>query len=52
MLMTVMMMLMKMMTILMSKMMTTPGAFLWKAGLAAHVVNVELQVAPLHDSQY
>ena len=29
-----------------------PGALLWKSRLSAHVVDVELQVAPLHDSQY
>ena len=52
MMMMMMVMLMMMMTILMSVMMSTPGALLWKARLSAHVVNVELQVAPLHDSQY
>ena len=29
-----------------------PGAFLWKPRLSSHVVDVELQVASLHDSQY
>ena len=33
-------------------MMIRPGALLWKSRLSAHVVDVELQVAPLHDSQY
>ena len=32
--------------------MSRPGALLWKSWLSAHVVDVELQVAPLHDSQY
>ena len=29
-----------------------PGTFLWKPRLSSHVVDVELQVASLHDSQY
>ena len=32
--------------------MFTPGTFLWKSRLSSHVVDVELQVASLHDSQY
>ena len=32
--------------------MFTPGTFLWKSWLSSHVVDVELQVASLHDSQY
>ena len=32
--------------------MIRPGAFLRKARLSPHVVDVELQVASLHDSQY